>query len=185
VTKVGGAVVPGEPVLMLFPDNGLWFGFSLREDTSGLAHQRAQLHSRWKAGRTNNLRDLRMPCARSLMRRRLLRLVTLVMLLGVGMVANGVPASAQRFGHRPGGGFGPRPGGFPHPGFIGHPGFLPYPGFRPRPAFLPRPAFFPPRPYFAGGVLVAPPVAPWPYPAYPYYPSYYPYPSYPYPPYPY
>lgn len=30
--EVGEAVVPGEPVLTLVPDNGLWFGFSVRED---------------------------------------------------------------------------------------------------------------------------------------------------------
>ena len=30
--EVGEAVVPGEPVLTLVPDNGIWFGFSVRED---------------------------------------------------------------------------------------------------------------------------------------------------------
>ncbi len=36
--EVGEAVVPGEPVLTVVPDNGLWFGFSLREDAlRGLA----------------------------------------------------------------------------------------------------------------------------------------------------
>jgi multidrug resistance efflux pump len=33
VSEVGEAVVPGEPVLTLVPDNGIWFGFNLREDT--------------------------------------------------------------------------------------------------------------------------------------------------------
>jgi HlyD family secretion protein len=38
VAEVGEAVVPGEPVLTMFPDNGLWFGFNLREDAlRGLA----------------------------------------------------------------------------------------------------------------------------------------------------
>ncbi len=38
VAEVGEAVVPGEPVLTLVPDNGIWFGFSLREDAlHGLA----------------------------------------------------------------------------------------------------------------------------------------------------
>jgi HlyD family secretion protein len=38
VAEVGEAVVPGEPVLTLVPDNGTWFGFSLREDAlHGLA----------------------------------------------------------------------------------------------------------------------------------------------------
>jgi HlyD family secretion protein len=32
VAEVGEAVVPGEPVLTLIPDNASWFGFSLRED---------------------------------------------------------------------------------------------------------------------------------------------------------
>ena len=32
VAEVGEAVVPGEPVLTMVPDNGSWFGFSLRED---------------------------------------------------------------------------------------------------------------------------------------------------------
>nr|WP_283949924.1 HlyD family efflux transporter periplasmic adaptor subunit [Limobrevibacterium gyesilva] len=31
--EVGEAVVPGAPVLTMVPDNGLWFGFNLREDT--------------------------------------------------------------------------------------------------------------------------------------------------------
>jgi HlyD family secretion protein len=31
-TEIGEAVVPGEPVLTIVPDNGLWFGFNLRED---------------------------------------------------------------------------------------------------------------------------------------------------------
>jgi HlyD family secretion protein len=30
--EIGEAVVPGEPVLTMAPDNGLWFGFNLRED---------------------------------------------------------------------------------------------------------------------------------------------------------
>jgi HlyD family secretion protein len=30
--EVGEAVVPGAPVLTMVPDNGLWFGFNLRED---------------------------------------------------------------------------------------------------------------------------------------------------------
>ena len=30
--EVGEAVVPGEPVLTMVPDNGAWFGFNLRED---------------------------------------------------------------------------------------------------------------------------------------------------------
>jgi HlyD family secretion protein len=38
VAEVGEAVVPGEPVLTLVSANGLWFGFSLREDAlHGLA----------------------------------------------------------------------------------------------------------------------------------------------------
>jgi HlyD family secretion protein len=38
VAEVGEAVVPGEPVLTLVPDNASWFGFSLREDAlRGLA----------------------------------------------------------------------------------------------------------------------------------------------------
>ena len=38
VAEVGEAVVPGEPVLTLVPDNGTWFGFNLREDAlNGLA----------------------------------------------------------------------------------------------------------------------------------------------------
>jgi HlyD family secretion protein len=32
VAEVGEAVVPGEAVLTVVPDNGLWFGFNLRED---------------------------------------------------------------------------------------------------------------------------------------------------------
>src|SRR4051812_8205653 len=32
VAEVGEAVVPGEPVLTLVPDNGTWFGFNIRED---------------------------------------------------------------------------------------------------------------------------------------------------------
>jgi HlyD family secretion protein len=36
--EVGEVVVPGEPVLTLVPDNGIWFGFNMREDAlSGLA----------------------------------------------------------------------------------------------------------------------------------------------------
>jgi HlyD family secretion protein len=36
--EVGEAVVPGEPVLTMVPQNGLWFGFNLREDAlRGLA----------------------------------------------------------------------------------------------------------------------------------------------------
>jgi HlyD family secretion protein len=31
-TEVGEAVLPGAPVLTLVPDNGIWFGFNLRED---------------------------------------------------------------------------------------------------------------------------------------------------------
>jgi multidrug resistance efflux pump len=31
-TEIGEAVVPGAPVLTILPDNGLWFGFNLRED---------------------------------------------------------------------------------------------------------------------------------------------------------
>jgi HlyD family secretion protein len=38
VAEVGEAVVPGEPVLTLIPDNAAWFGFSVREDAlRGLA----------------------------------------------------------------------------------------------------------------------------------------------------
>jgi HlyD family secretion protein len=38
VAEVGEAVVPGEPVPTLVPDNGTWFGFNLREDAlNGLA----------------------------------------------------------------------------------------------------------------------------------------------------
>ena len=33
VAEIGEAVVPGEPVLTMVPDDGLWFGFNLREDT--------------------------------------------------------------------------------------------------------------------------------------------------------
>jgi HlyD family secretion protein len=32
VAEIGEAVVPGEPVLTMVPDNSLWFGFNLRED---------------------------------------------------------------------------------------------------------------------------------------------------------
>ena len=32
VAEIGEAVVPGEPVLTLVPDDGIWFGFNLRED---------------------------------------------------------------------------------------------------------------------------------------------------------
>jgi HlyD family secretion protein len=32
VAEVGEAVVPGEPVLTITPDDGVWFGFNLRED---------------------------------------------------------------------------------------------------------------------------------------------------------
>ncbi|MGD0105821.1 MAG: efflux RND transporter periplasmic adaptor subunit [Rhodopila sp.] len=32
VPEIGEAVVPGEPILTLIPDHGLWFGFNLRED---------------------------------------------------------------------------------------------------------------------------------------------------------
>ncbi len=35
VPEVGEAVVPGEPVLTLLPEHGLWFGFNLREDALG------------------------------------------------------------------------------------------------------------------------------------------------------
>jgi HlyD family secretion protein len=31
-SEVGEAVVPGAPVLTMIPDNGIWFGFNLRED---------------------------------------------------------------------------------------------------------------------------------------------------------
>lgn len=31
-SEVGEAIVPGAPVLTMLPDNGLWFGFNLRED---------------------------------------------------------------------------------------------------------------------------------------------------------
>jgi HlyD family secretion protein len=38
VAEPGEAVVPGEPVLTMIPDNGIWFGFNLREDAiRGLA----------------------------------------------------------------------------------------------------------------------------------------------------
>ena len=30
--EIGEAVVPGEPVLTMIPDNGVWFGFNVRED---------------------------------------------------------------------------------------------------------------------------------------------------------
>jgi HlyD family secretion protein len=33
--EVGEAVVPGEPVLTMVPDNGIWFGFNVREDALG------------------------------------------------------------------------------------------------------------------------------------------------------
>ena len=33
--EIGEAVVPGEPVLTMVPDNGVWFGFNLREDALG------------------------------------------------------------------------------------------------------------------------------------------------------
>jgi HlyD family secretion protein len=32
VPEIGEAVVPGEPILTLIPDRGIWFGFNLRED---------------------------------------------------------------------------------------------------------------------------------------------------------
>jgi HlyD family secretion protein len=32
VAEAGEAVVPGEPVLTVVPDNGIWFGFNIRED---------------------------------------------------------------------------------------------------------------------------------------------------------
>jgi HlyD family secretion protein len=32
VAEVGEAVVPGEPVLTMVPDNAIWFGFNVRED---------------------------------------------------------------------------------------------------------------------------------------------------------
>ena len=35
VPEVGEAVVPGETVLTLLPDGGVWFGFNLREDALG------------------------------------------------------------------------------------------------------------------------------------------------------
>ena len=36
--ELGEAVVPGEPVLTIVPDDGLWFGFNMREDAlRGLA----------------------------------------------------------------------------------------------------------------------------------------------------
>jgi HlyD family secretion protein len=35
VPETGEAVVPGEPVLTLLPDDGRWFGFNLREDALG------------------------------------------------------------------------------------------------------------------------------------------------------
>jgi HlyD family secretion protein len=33
--EVGEAVVPGEPVLTMVPDDGIWFGFNIREDVLG------------------------------------------------------------------------------------------------------------------------------------------------------
>ncbi len=35
VPEVGEAVVPGETVLTLLPDGGVWFGFNVREDALG------------------------------------------------------------------------------------------------------------------------------------------------------
>jgi HlyD family secretion protein len=35
VPEIGEAVTPGEPVLTLLPDAGIWFGFNLREDALG------------------------------------------------------------------------------------------------------------------------------------------------------
>jgi multidrug resistance efflux pump len=35
VAEPGEAVVPGEPVLTMIPDRGIWFGFSVREDALG------------------------------------------------------------------------------------------------------------------------------------------------------
>ena len=32
VPEIGEAVIPGEPILTLLPDGGIWFGFNLRED---------------------------------------------------------------------------------------------------------------------------------------------------------
>jgi len=32
VPEIGEAVIPGEPILTLIPDGGVWFGFNLRED---------------------------------------------------------------------------------------------------------------------------------------------------------
>jgi HlyD family secretion protein len=32
VSEIGEAVIPGEAVLTLIPDNGIWFGFNVRED---------------------------------------------------------------------------------------------------------------------------------------------------------
>jgi HlyD family secretion protein len=35
VPEIGEAVIPGEPVLTLLPEAGIWFGFNLREDAMG------------------------------------------------------------------------------------------------------------------------------------------------------
>lgn len=38
VAELGEAIVPGEPVLTMVPDGGIWFGFNIREDAlAGLA----------------------------------------------------------------------------------------------------------------------------------------------------
>jgi HlyD family secretion protein len=38
VPEIGEAVIPGEPILTLIPNDGMWFGFNLREDAlAGLA----------------------------------------------------------------------------------------------------------------------------------------------------
>ncbi len=38
VPEIGEAVIPGEPILTLVPNDGMWFGFNLREDAlAGLA----------------------------------------------------------------------------------------------------------------------------------------------------
>ena len=38
VPEIGEAVIPGEPILTLIPNDGVWFGFNLREDAlAGLA----------------------------------------------------------------------------------------------------------------------------------------------------